>query len=385
MRQPVRILAFFLHFFQYGKYVGGSQRRFLEISTHLSKLGVETFALEYHPSLSEEWGYSGYHSIEISRRFINHEVLETIRIILHGIKACIRSKCDMIYVPHRIISTNLVSAYVISLLCRKPLVIVFHHLTLRDYSCQYYQKITRLLAHQHAEACLAVSQATANNVEKAFRVRRLVITTNGVNLNIFNKIKPQTKIYDAVSFGRMLEQKGVFTLLEAWKIVITQIPSAQLLLLGGTTEYVKHVCTRTINKFGLSRNVIISGFVSDQEAVRLLKSSRTFVFPSRAEGFGLVVAEAMAAGLPCILSNLPVLKENFHSAAVFVEPKNVEGLAQAILTLLSDPEKCRKLKKRGQRLVKRFSWEAAAKKELELFRSVIKSARYEAEHKIVTR
>jgi len=60
----------------------------------------------------------------------------------------------------------------------------------------------------------------------------------------------------------------------------------------------------------------------------------------------IIKADALAAGTPCILSNLPALKENFHSAAVFVDPKDVEGFAQAILTLLSDPEKCKKLKKR---------------------------------------
>lgn len=114
------------------------------------------------------------------------------------------------------------------------------------------------------------------------------------------------------------------------------------------TEHMKDTCTKTINKLGLSRNVTISGFVSNQEAVRLLKSSRIFVFPSTAEGFGLVVAEAIAAGLPCILSNLPALKENFHSVGVFVEPKDVEGLVQAILASLSDPENAENSKKEGK-------------------------------------
>lgn len=115
-------------------------------------------------------------------------------------------------------------------------------------------------------------------------------------------------------------------------------------------------------------SITVSGFVSDKEVAQLLASSKIFVLPSRMEGFGLAVAEAMAAGLPCILSNLPALKENFHSAAVFVEPKNVEELAQAMLALLSDPEKRRKLKKRGRRLIKRFSWEAVAKKRTRSFR-----------------
>ena len=86
-----------------------------------------------------------------------------------------------------------------------------------------------------------------------------------------------------------------------------------------------------------------------------------------------MVAEAMAAGLPCILSNLPALKENFHSAAVFVKPNDVEGFAQAILSLSLDPDKCRELKRRGKKLVKQFSWETVAEKKLEIFKSLVKT------------
>jgi len=377
MKQPIRTLAFFLNSVEYGKHVGGSERRFLEVSTHLRKLGAETFALEYKPSLAVQWGYSGYHSIEISQRFINHTVLEAIRTTLRGIKACIKNKCHIIYVPNRGVfgyssTTNLVSAYAVSLLCRKPLVIIFHHLAPTDYNDRFCPKVIKFLAQNHAEVCIAVSQATANDVKRTFRVRRIFVSTNGVNLYNFGRIRSQEKLYDAVFFGRMSEEKGISTLLEAWKIVITQVPSAQLLLLGGSPKNMKDTCTKTISKLGLKRNVTVSGFVSDEQAVRLLKSSRIFVFPSRAEGFGLVVAEAMAAGLPCILSNLPALKENFHSAAVFVEPEDVKGFAQAILALLSNPEKCRKLEKRGQKLVKQFSWETVAKKELEVLKSVAK-------------
>jgi len=87
-------LLFYLHSCKYAKYVGGSEHKFLEISTHLRKLGVETFALEYKPSLAEKWGHSGYHSIKINRRFINHTVLDPIRIILHGIEANVKNICN---------------------------------------------------------------------------------------------------------------------------------------------------------------------------------------------------------------------------------------------------------------------------------------------------
>jgi len=56
MKRPIGILAFFLTSCEYGKYVGDPERRFLEISTHLRKLGVEMFALEYKPSLAQKNG-----------------------------------------------------------------------------------------------------------------------------------------------------------------------------------------------------------------------------------------------------------------------------------------------------------------------------------------
>lgn len=371
----IRILALFLSSCEYGKYLGGAERRFLEISSSLKRLGTEMFVLEYKPSLSEACGYSSYHSIKISRRFIDNAILETARLILKGIKACAEHKINLVYVPIRHCYgynniVNVIPAYIISLILRKPLVIVFHHLQSMD---PRDKNIVRLAAYRHAKACIAVSRATADDFRKVFGLSRLVTSSNGVNSARFESIRRQEKIYDAVFFGRISEDKGVFTLLSAWKTLIGQMPSARLLLLGGVgLGHVKESWVEVIEKLGLSQNVTFSGFVSDEEAARLLKSSRVFVLPSPAEGFGLVVVEAMAAGLPCILSNLPALRENFHSKAVFVEPKDDKGLAQAILRLLSDPEECQRLIEKGQELVDRFSWEAAAKTELEILQSVVK-------------
>jgi glycosyltransferase involved in cell wall biosynthesis len=368
----LRALAFFLNGCEYGRYVGGAERRFLEISPHLQKLGVEIFALEYEPSLSETWGY-GCDSIKTDRRFANHAILETARMILKGVKACIRNRCDIIYVPirhcfgHNNI-VNIIPAYIISLTLRKPLAIVFDLLLPTDLS---ERNIIRRVAYKHAKACIAVSQSIANDFKKVFGLPNFFTSSNGVDLTKFRSVKPQTKTYDAVFLGRIAEEKGISTLLEAWKALTTQMPSAQLLLLGGIeSTHMKESWVKTIEKLGLSRNVTLPGFVPDEEVVRLLKSSRVFVFPSTAEGFGLAIVEAMAAGLPCILSDLPCLKENFHSAAIFVPPRDPEALTQAILDLLSDPEKRKKLTENGQTLVERFSWEAVAEREFKILSSI---------------
>jgi glycosyltransferase involved in cell wall biosynthesis len=376
MQDPIRILAFLLQpYIEYGRIVSGVDRRFLEISSRLKDLGVEVFTLEYAPSLSESWGYSCYHSIELDRLFArSHGVLETIRLIMQGLRACIKFKCNVIYVPGRFLSGRLyiIPPYIVSLLCRKPLVIVFHHLKREDYN---KQNPIILLAYLHAKACITVSRATANDIKKKFKVRRLFITGNGVNLHTFKNLKYQAKIYDAIYFGRISEDKGVSTLLQAWKIIIEKLPSAKLLLMGGVPGVnPQYAYRKIVEKLELDQNVTFTGFVSDQQAVSMLNSSKMFVLPSIKEGFGLTVVEAMAAGLPCVLSDLPALKENFRSAAVFVKPRDVEGLAQAILDLLSDAEECGKLIERGRRIVKQFSWETVAEKELEVFKNTINAS-----------
>jgi glycosyltransferase involved in cell wall biosynthesis len=92
------------------------------------------------------------------------------------------------------------------------------------------------------------------------------------------------------------------------------------------------------------------------------------VFPSQEEGFGLAILEAMAAGLPCILSDLPALRENFNDSAIFVKPNDVEGFAQAELALLHDHDRFKLLQKKGKELAKEYSWDNVARKELAALR-----------------
>lgn len=369
----MRILAFLLNDCECGKIFRGSERRFFEVSTRLKNLGVKVFALEYESLHSERWGPSGYFPIKIKRRFSNHAVLSSVPVLIEGLMACVKYRCDIIYVTSRVAGTEgswvgLIAPYAVSCLCRRPLVIIFHHVLPRDFK---EKNPIRLAAYRKA-TCMAVSKATASDINKYFHVGNVIIVGNGIDSDLFKIDSERDERYDAVFLGRIAEEKGIFDLLKAWKKVVAKIPSAHLLLIGGFEKKIEEKLHRTLQALQLRQNVTSSGFVSDKKVAQLLASSKIFVLPSRAEGFGLAAAEAMAAGLPCILSNLPALKENFQPAALFVEPENVGELTQAILALLSDPEKHRRLEKRGKKLIKQFSWETVAKKELEVFKSVAK-------------
>lgn len=369
MERRPRILAFFIDpYFKYGKFVTGLQRRFLEISSHLRTF-VDLYALEYASSLTENWGYPTYNSIKLSQRFRKHRILDTIRLLLNGLMACIKYECDLIYVPCREVSGGLyvIPPFLISLICRKPLVIVFHHLHEWDY---HEKNPIKLMAYFKA-TCIAVSKATAKDVRRNFNVRHIFVTGNGVKLNTFRSSENTPKLYDAVYFGRIAKEKGITTLLHAWKLIVELYPKARLLMMGSSEENTQHFYTEMIEKLGIIPNVTFTGFVADEQAAKMLSESRIFILPSTAEGFGLVVLEAMSAGLPCILSDLSALRENFDEAALFVKPKDVTGFAESIKTLMFQPEKYKRLKENGEKLAKQFTWEIVAQRELKVFRNAL--------------
>src|SRR3989304_1772903 len=304
--RDMRVLAFFLNNYKYGELLRGAERRFFELSTRLKELGVDIFALEYESFHSEAWGSHGYSPIKIKARFSNHHLLSALRVVVLGLVACVKCKCDIIYVPCRFawakgLWVGLVAPYVVGCLCRKPLVIVFHHIQPRDFR---ERNPIVLRAYRNA-TCLAVSKATANDVCRCFRVRNVEIVGNGIDLNFFRTANQGSKEYDAVFLGRVAEDKGIFDLLRTWKIVVERVPSAHLLLIGGVDNSIQEKLHKTIRLLELKQNVTVAGFTPDRKMAQLLKSSKMFLLPSLREGFGLAVAEAIAAGLPCIISDLP--------------------------------------------------------------------------------
>lgn len=106
---------------------------------------------------------------------------------------------------------------------------------------------------------------------------------------------------------------------------------------------------------------------TDQELASLYKSAQCFVFPSLAEGFGLPIVEAMAAGCPTVLSNRSCFPEIAQQAALYFDAEDIEQMAEQILRCCSDEALQQRLKREGELRSANFTWQHSAQEHIELY------------------
>jgi glycosyltransferase involved in cell wall biosynthesis len=125
---------------------------------------------------------------------------------------------------------------------------------------------------------------------------------------------------------------------------------------------------RLAAKHGLSKDdVVLTGFVSDDDLVSLYNLATLFVFPSLHEGFGLPVLEAMACGAPVIGSNTSSIPEVIGRADAMFDPTDIDAISASMVQVLRDPGRQAALREHGLSQASRFSWNASAQRAIEAF------------------
>lgn len=166
--------------------------------------------------------------------------------------------------------------------------------------------------------------------------------------------------------------KNVETLVDAFAQLPSGIRSAHDLVLAGDVQK-RAVVRERIAANGLGRQVRCIGLVDDSTLVRHYQEATLFVFPSRYEGFGLPVLEAMACGCPVVSSNASSLPEVVGKAGVLVDPLDVTGLSRAMGTLLEDADARAALRSLGVAQARRFTWDRTARDMIEVYERVAAS------------
>ncbi len=116
--------------------------------------------------------------------------------------------------------------------------------------------------------------------------------------------------------------------------------------------------------------IVRPGYVTSAQRRDLLAGTTVFVYPTRYEGFGLPPLEAMAAGVLVLAARAGSLPEVLGDAAALVDPGDDDALAGMLARLLDELETRAELVARGRRQVARYTWDAAAERFAQLYRSV---------------
>jgi glycosyltransferase involved in cell wall biosynthesis len=140
------------------------------------------------------------------------------------------------------------------------------------------------------------------------------------------------------------------------------------LVIAGADRGVGEALLREALAVGVREAVDFRGRVSDAELVALYQRCAALVYPSRYEGFGFPLVEAMACGAPVIASNVGAVAEVAGRAAVLLDPDDEPGFAEAIQRVVSDPTYAAALRERGLTRAAQFSWSNTAARTIEAYR-----------------
>ena len=170
-----------------------------------------------------------------------------------------------------------------------------------------------------------------------------------------------------LSVGTSEERKNVLLAVKA----LAYLPeNLSLLLVGRPTDYAKRV-RKYADHHGLGRRVIIRHDVSNEELPSLYARAEAFVYPSRYEGFGIPIIEAIAMGLPVVAASGSCLEEAGGPASLYVGPDDAEGLAAAIRQVLRGAPGREERIRQSREYIRRFEGTDVARQVMEIYKQLL--------------
>lgn len=271
--------------------------------------------------------------------------------------------------------------------CKKLLVIhdfcpiLFPELGKKFYA--YYLRKTFLSEMKEVSKVITVSHNSKKDVIQLFNVPEDKIKTihSGVE-SIFKPIddrllqNERLQKYDLIAkdfilyVGGLNPRKNVIRLINAYyKLRKSKIIKHRLVIVGGEKQPYLYI-EKLVKTLGLENDVILTGYVADEDLPYIYSRADLFVYPSLYEGFGFPPLEAMACGTPVVSSNISSIPEVTGDAAVLVNPNDTNAIAEGISEVLINDDLRQNMIRKGLERAKLFSWKKTAKETLSIFEEV---------------
>jgi len=165
-------------------------------------------------------------------------------------------------------------------------------------------------------------------------------------------------------FGTIEPRKNIIGLIKAFELLKRKRPVN--LVIAGAKGWLDKDIFKTANQSKQARDIFFTGFIEEVDKPYLYNLAELFVYPSFFEGFGFPPLEAMACGVPTIVSNVSSLPEVVGRGALMIDPYHIDELAWAMETVLTDNMLKEKLIEKGISQAKKFSWKKCARQTLKV-------------------
>jgi glycosyltransferase involved in cell wall biosynthesis len=268
-----------------------------------------------------------------------------------------------------------------------PTVVTIHDLTdlrVKKYGLlrTAYRSLVNLIAAHVADHVVTVSENSKRDIVRLLHIpeSKVSVVYNGVSEDFHPLDHKECKDYLASTYsitgefllapGGLSRNKNVPGLLAAMRLLKQKGRLEKLVLLGDTEDREAKYVASDLHQAKLDGTVVLPGFVPREDLPAFYNAALLVAYPTLYEGFGMPVLEAMACGTPVVTSNNSSLPEVAGDAALLVNPRSPEEIADAIQRLLRDETLRADLSTRGLLRARQFTWEQTARKTLGLLTEV---------------
>ncbi len=292
-------------------------------------------------------------------------------------RAAARAGVDVIHAP----------AYTAPFWAPAPTVVTIHDVSYErhpewyPYRRDWLRRAFYRRSARGADHVLTVSEFSAGEIVAAYRISRERITVAPLGVSPTFAPAPhappstlpvEVSLPFVLHVGDLHERRNLTVVLDA--VIAARrhfgaLPGLSLVLAGVDRGVVEGLCA-VAAEAGVEEAVVPLGEVGEPELHELYRCASALVYPSRYEGFGLPLIEAMASGTPVIAARAGAIPEVLGDAGLLLDPDDTRGWSDALARVVNDEHLRRQLAERGRARASQFTWERTARMTLDVYRRV---------------
>jgi glycosyltransferase involved in cell wall biosynthesis len=277
--------------------------------------------------------------------------------------------------------------------CRVPVIVTIHDLAFEHLPETFTRrgsfqlKLTVRRTAKKAARIATVSEFSRQDLIRTYHLppEKVTVTYNGIESHFTPQPKSPGESAEIrqrfgiardflLAVGSLQPRKNLVRLIRAYAKLRNENENfTRQLVVVGRKLWLTDEIFAEVKKQRWADDVILTGYVADEDLPALYRSASAFVYPSLFEGFGLPPLEAMACGAPVVTSDTSSLPEVTGDAALLIDPRDEQSLVNALIEVVNNQPLRARLREKGIAQAGKFTWREAAEKTLRLYREACNS------------